>query len=185
MPTKQAEHRDLVALPVADVMSHPVLSVTADVLLGDALAAMVRTGRRHIAVVDRAFRCLGVIGDRAVAAAWAVDPTALACTRVAHILDRRPSVVGTEATVRDAARAMYLDGVDAVAVIDRHGCPVGMITGGDLVALIAAQVGAEDEPGDDEEPDEDEDGADEPGAEAEVSGAGSGELELEREPAQT
>ena len=140
--SERTAYRDLVALPVEEVMSRPVLSVTADALLGDTLAVMVQTGRRHLAVVDGGFRCLGVIGDRALAAAWAVDPTALGCTRVGRILDTRPSVVGADATVRDVARAMYLDGVDAVAVIDRTGCPVGIVTGGDLVALMATQVDA-------------------------------------------
>jgi CBS domain-containing protein len=138
--SEQAEHRELVARPVVEVMSHPVFSVTADVLLGDALAAMVRTGRRHIAVVDADFRCRGVIGDRALAAAWAHDPTALTRTMVGQLLETRPSIVGSDATVRDVARAMYLDGVDAVVVIDRAGCPVGMVTGGDLIALMATQV---------------------------------------------
>lgn len=133
-------HTDLVTRPVVEVMSRPVFSVTADVLLGDALAAMVRTGRRHIAVVDTDFRCRGVVGDRAVAAAWAHDPTALARTMVGQLLETRPSIVGTDATVRDVARAMHVDGVDAVAVVDRTGCPVGMVTGGDLVALMARQA---------------------------------------------
>jgi CBS domain-containing protein len=52
-------------------------------------------------------------------------------------------VVGAEATIGDVARAMYLDAVDAVAVIDRAGRPVGMVTGGDLVAVMAAHVGDE------------------------------------------
>lgn len=140
--SKRTAYRDLVALPVEEVMSRPVLSMTADALLGDTLAVMVQTGRRHLAVVDDGFRCLGVVGDRAVAAAWAVDPTSLACTRVGRILDPRPSVVGTDATVQDVARAMYLDCVDAVAVIDRAGRPVGIVTGGDLIALIATQLDA-------------------------------------------
>jgi CBS domain-containing protein len=141
--SQQAEHQDLVARPVVEVMSHPVFSVTADLLLGDALAAMVRTGRRHIAVVDDDLRCRGVIGDRAVAAAWAHDPTALTRMMVGQLLEPRPSIVGSDATVRDVARAMYLDGVDAVAVIDRTGTPIGMVTGGDLVALMATQVDAD------------------------------------------
>jgi CBS domain-containing protein len=33
---------------------------------------------------------------------------------------------------------MHGDGVDAVAVIDEKGRCVGMVTGGDLVALLAA-----------------------------------------------
>jgi CBS domain-containing protein len=98
---------------------------------------MVRTGLRHLAVVDDAGRCLGVVGDRAVAAAWAADPGALSCTPVERVLDRRPSVVGSEATIGEVARAMYVEGVDAVAVIDRTGRPVGMVTGGDLIRLMA------------------------------------------------
>jgi CBS domain-containing protein len=141
--SEQAVRRDLIALPVSQVMSHPVFSVTADVVLGDALAAMVRTGRRHIAVVDDAFRCLGVVGDRAVASAWASDPTALARSVVGQLLEPRPAVVGSDATVRDVARTMCLDSVDAVAVIDRGGCPIGIVTGGDLVALMAAQDDAD------------------------------------------
>jgi CBS domain-containing protein len=142
-------HQDLVALPVVEMMSHPVISVTTTAVLGDVLAAMVRTGLRHLAVVDHYDRCIGVVGDRAVAAAWAADPNALSCTGVRHVLDRRPSVVGADATMGDVARAMYLDGVDAVAVIDRTGRPVGMVTGGDLVALMATHVG---DTSDDQEP---------------------------------
>jgi len=45
---ERTENRDLVTLPVEEVMSRPVFSVTADALLGDTLALMVRTGRRHL-----------------------------------------------------------------------------------------------------------------------------------------
>jgi CBS domain-containing protein len=118
-------------------MSRPV-AVAADLHLGDALGVMVRGGLRHVIVVDDADRCLGVVGDRAITSAWATDPTALACTRVDHLLERRRAVVAATATVRDVAMMMHGDGVDAVAVIDEKGRCVGMVTGGDLVALLAA-----------------------------------------------
>lgn len=130
-------HPSLVARPVAEIMSHPVLAVKADVMLDTVLATMVRTGLRHVAVIGDDGRCRGVVGDRAIAAAWAAAPAALDCTPVARLLDRRPSVAGADATVGDVARSMYTDGVDAVAIIDRRGRPVGMVTGGDLIALIA------------------------------------------------
>ena len=138
--SKKTAHRDLVALPVAQIMSRPVYSVPIEARLGDVLAAMVRTGLRHVAVVDPAEICVGVVGDRAVASAWAADPTALARSTAGHLLDTRPSIVGPDATVGDVARAMYLDGVDAVAVVDRSGRPMGMVTGGDLVGLMASQL---------------------------------------------
>jgi predicted transcriptional regulator len=138
--SSNARHTELVTLRVREVMSQPVLAIGADAPLGEALSALIRTGLRHLVVIDADARCLGVIADRAVAAAWALDPAALECATVRHILDRRPSVVGGDATVGDVAQAMHTDGVDSVAVIDRTGQPIGMITGGDLVALIARIV---------------------------------------------
>jgi CBS domain-containing protein len=134
---KTSAHRDLLARPAADIMSHPVRSVPSGALLDDVLAAMVRSGLRHLAVVDDGGRCLGVVGDRALVAAWASDPMALARTPVRRVLDRRPSLVGVHATAGEVAREMYVDGVDAVAVIERSGQPVGMITGSDLIRLMA------------------------------------------------
>jgi CBS domain-containing protein len=135
--SSEALHTELIALPVRGVMSQPVLAIGADAPLGEALSALIRTGLRHLVVIDGNGHCLGVIADRALAAAWAIDPAALECVTVRHILDRRPSVVAGDATVGDVARAMHTDGVDSVAVIDRTGQPIGMITGGDLVALMA------------------------------------------------
>jgi hypothetical protein len=47
---------------------------------------------------------------------------------------------------------MYVDAVDAVAVIDRSGCPVGMVTGSDLIALMATANVIPPVQADDEEP---------------------------------
>jgi CBS-domain-containing membrane protein len=127
----------LADLPITRVMSQPVYAVRDGISLLSALAAMITTGYRHLAVVDIEGRCLGVLGDRAIAAAWATDPTALERRRVHRLLDPRPALVGTGASVGEVARRMYSDAVDAVAVIDHRGCPVGLVTGADLIALMA------------------------------------------------
>jgi CBS domain-containing protein len=133
-------HADIVSLPVSTIMSRPVFTITGEVVLATALMAMVRTGRRHLAVVDARGLCIGVIGDRALAAAWASDPNALAVFSVHYLLDARPALVGVDATVGDVAQLMHVDAVDAVAVIDRTGAPVGMVTGSDLISLMATTV---------------------------------------------
>jgi len=46
--------------------------------------------------------------------------------------------VGPQAKVLDVARFMRATGTDAVAVADAGGQPVGIVTGTDLVALLAA-----------------------------------------------
>jgi CBS domain-containing protein len=136
-------HADIVSLPVSTIMSRPVFTITSDVVLASALTAMLRTGRRHLAVVDAHGRCIGVIGDRALTAAWASDPTAMAVMRVHELLDVRPSLLDIDATVGDVARRMHRDAVDAVAVIDPTGAPVGMVTGSDLITLMATTVAGE------------------------------------------
>jgi CBS domain-containing protein len=59
---ERAAHRDLIDPPITDVMSSPVFSVSVGLSLGEVLEAMVRTGFRHLVVVDDVRRCLGVVG---------------------------------------------------------------------------------------------------------------------------
>jgi CBS domain-containing protein len=134
----------LVNRPVAEIMSRPVVAIPARARLSEALATLRSTDLRHLVVVDDGDRCRGVLSDRAVAAAWAVNASALDCLRVEQALDRRLAVVAATATVGDVARVMDLDRVDAVAVIDSAGRPVGIVTGADLIGLIARHLPAPD-----------------------------------------
>jgi CBS domain-containing protein len=138
--SRDLKHQDLVAQPVTEVMSSPAVAIVRSARLGSALAALTRTGLRHLAVIDERSRCVGVIADRAIAAAWAADPAALECVPVAAVLEPRPAVVGADASVGEVARVMHTDAVDAVAVIDRTGRPIGLVTGGDLIAMLAHHI---------------------------------------------
>ncbi|WP_155375323.1 CBS domain-containing protein [Catellatospora vulcania] len=122
---------------ISEVMSAPPYSVPTSTTLGDALAVMVREGLRHLVVTDEGGRCVGVLADRSVVAAWAAEPAALSYRRVSSVLDRTPAVVAGGAAVVDAARLMRTACVDAVAVVDARGVAVGVVTGSDLVALLA------------------------------------------------
>lgn len=140
------DHQSIVDEPITTIMRTPVYTVTEDVSLLHALGAMMAMGRRHLAVVDAHGRCHGVLGDRAVAAAWAESPGSLSAQHVAQFLDRRPATIDAGATVRDVARRMHTDAIDAVVVIDRGGCPVGMVTGGDLIRLLARTPPSQPDP---------------------------------------
>ena len=143
--SSHVRHQDLVSRPVTGVMSSPAVAILRSARLGSALAALTRTGLRHLAVVDDQGRCAGIVADRTIAAAWAADPMALECVVVAAVLEPRPALVGADASVGDVARVMHTDGVDAVAVIDRGGRPVGLVTGSDLIALMAHHIPVADE----------------------------------------
>ena len=138
-------HQDLVARAATGIMSSPAIAILGSARLGSALTALTRTGLRHLVVVDERSRCVGVVADRAIAAAWAADPAALECVTVAGVLEARPAVVGADASVGEVARVMHTDGVDAVVVIDRTGRPVGLVTGGDLIALMAHHIPVADD----------------------------------------
>lgn len=122
---------------VRHVMSSPVVCVSHDATPAEALRAMVRAHHRHLVVIDGAGNCLGVIADRAVAAAWAHDPDALDRGTVEALIEPEPAFVQEGARVVDAARLMRAGGVDAVAVVNADGHPVGILTGTDLIAIIA------------------------------------------------
>ncbi len=122
---------------VASVMNAPAVTVSEGDLLDCALLSMIRTGLRHLVVVDEAGRCTGILSDRSIASAWATDYSALTRRTVASALDKEPAVVDCRGVVVDAAAQMRHCGVDAVAVVDADGAPVGVITGSDLVALLA------------------------------------------------
>jgi CBS-domain-containing membrane protein len=128
-----AAHRRVTA-----VMSSPVRCVPSVTSLADALQTMVVAGLRHLAVADSGGRFIGILSDRAIAAAWAADPAGLASTSVRAVLEPGPAMVRPGAHVLDAARAMRTTGTDAVAVIDEvTGAVVGIVTGSDLIAQLA------------------------------------------------
>jgi CBS domain-containing protein len=122
--------------PITAAMSSPVLCVRVETLLGDALRTMVNAGRRHLVVIDDAGRCVGVLADRALVATWAQDPGALTRDPVTAAVDPL-ATIGIGARVVDTARMMRAAGDDAVAVVDENYRPVGIITGSDLITLLA------------------------------------------------
>lgn len=123
--------------PVRRIMSTPPVCVAAGATLGDALRAMVRGQRRHLVVIAGDGTCRGVVADRTIVAAWAHGPAALDAATVESTLEPRAAIVDEQASVATAARLMRSAGVDAVAVVDANLRPVGIVTGSDIVALLA------------------------------------------------
>ncbi len=118
-------------------MSHPVLAVSASAYFSDALQALVTHGLRHLAVVDNEGRCVGLLTDRTVAAEWAGRPMGFIRRTVDSACVESQPVVDRAATVAAAARIMHRCGTDAVIVVDTDRRPLGILTGGDVIALLA------------------------------------------------
>lgn len=123
--------------PAAEVMSSPVVAGPESMTLDDALQRMLAGGFRHLAIVDHRGCCVGVLAARAIAAA-AAGQRSLAELTAAEVLDQEPAVLDSRAVIVDAARLMRSTAVDAVALVDDGGSPVGMLTSSDLIRLIAS-----------------------------------------------
>ncbi len=122
---------------VATMMSHPVVTVPDAASLDDALRLMVASNVRHLVVLDDDGSYRGIVSDREISAAWAADPDGLTARTVLSIVDGSVPTVGVSTYVVAAARAMRAATTDAVAVVDPAGSIVGIVTGTDLIGLLA------------------------------------------------
>lgn len=122
---------------VRTIMSSPVASVSMRATLDEALHHMVAARVRHLVVLDDVGEYGGVISDREIGAAWADDPGCLANQAVSSIVDRAAPTVHPTAQIMATARVMRAAGTDAVAVTDTDGTVLGVVTGTDLIGVLA------------------------------------------------
>ena len=124
------------SVTVGQIMSQPAVAVEAQESAWVAMQRLTTSGVRHLVVVSGG-RCVGVLSDRHVAAAWPFGELSRRTQLVLDLLgDTRPSVT-TRTTAADAARAMLATGVDALPVVDADDRVVGLVTGSDLLRLLA------------------------------------------------
>ena len=119
-----------------DVMSAPALTIPPSATLWEAWRLMMRTGLRHLVVADTG-HVVGVLDDRSVFAQWPMGPLALRRNRVIDVMVRRTRCVSGDAQLRDVARVMVEDAVDAVPVIDDDGLVLGIVTATDITRAAA------------------------------------------------
>lgn len=119
-----------------DVMSTPVATVPETGTIFDAWTVMVTCRVRHTVVV-RGDRCLGMLDDRDLVAAWSDGPSALQATPVKRLLRQRTACVLPDAPLRQVAAIMNTSRVDAVPVVAADGKLTGLITAGDVVHAVS------------------------------------------------
>ena len=148
-------------LPVSDVMSADVVTLTSDTTVEDALSVLNTHGFSGAPVVDARGRLVGLLDDSdlIVSEARLHAPTVVEILgayftlpgehrrfsdEVRHALGRtvgevmheRPPSVPTRATLEDVATAMIDHNVSRVPVVDEERRVVGIVTRGDLVAAM-------------------------------------------------
>ena len=120
---------------VREVMTPDVLGIVPSAPLEVALRMMVEAAVHHLPVVDRG-RCLGVVHESDLL--WRLWTTAGGRPPTVGAVVRTPPLAGpADEPVRVAARRMVVAGTDAALVL-QGGRLVGIVTGTDLLRLVAA-----------------------------------------------
>jgi CBS domain-containing protein len=117
---------------VADVMSWPVTTLSAESSIADAEAIFTGCGFRHIPVADAAGRIAGIVSDRDVLRA--TDQTAT----IGGIMTRPPITATPHMPIRDAIRLIIFHRFNCLPVVDGGGKVCGIVTTTDLLAALYA-----------------------------------------------
>jgi len=98
----------------------------------------VRTGLRHLVVVDATGRSAGILSQESVTTAW-LAPATRRVSRVHELVSHPDTSVRADTTVQEVARLMRDCRLDAVPVVGHDGRLIGVVTRTDLVRLLAGR----------------------------------------------
>lgn len=142
-PISAAELRQLA---IRDVMTEDPVTLGSETSLSEAVDLMDQRGILHFPVVDATGRLVGVLSERHIRDAQPSvltlrDPEArrraLRATPVSRVCVFEPLTVEADASLRTAIGRMRSHKAGCLPVLDR-GRLVGIVTSGDLVALLEA-----------------------------------------------
>ena len=132
------------SIRVRDRMTRPVVTVHSDALASGAVELMRSRRIRHLPVVDRGGRLVGIVTDRdlrqvvfdpAVQARLQRATDALRGLSVREVMTWGAVTVSPGSSIRDAARLMHERKVGALPVVDGDRV-VGMLTERDVLATF-------------------------------------------------
>lgn len=135
---------------VGERMTHPVLTITPDVPVQDALVRMRKDKVRRYPVTDKRGKLIGIVTDSDLLNAspseattlsvWEIN-SLLAKITVERVMAREVITVTEGATIEEAARIMADKKVGGLPVINNHRL-VGIITETDLFEVFLEMLGA-------------------------------------------
>lgn len=127
---------DLRSLPVEVAMTPALVTVSSRCGLMHAMDAVLGTGLRHLVVVHPDGTLRGILTAETLATTLMTHAAASHHT-VGSLIRDVPTMLRAHEPVTVAAELMVSERVDAVAVVDSDGVPVGILTWSDLVRLMA------------------------------------------------
>ena len=127
-----------VEMTIAHLMTREPVALTARATVGRALAEMDVAGIRHLPIVDREHRLVGVVSQRDLLAAASAGDSGRPLSEV-----MRPDVVSVtpDTVAREAAYLILHHGIGCIPVVDRSGRLVGIATDADFVRVAYVALG--------------------------------------------
>ena len=135
---------------VGERMSHPVLTITADIPVQDALARMKRDHVRRYPVVDKNGKLVGIVTENDLINASPSQATTLSVWEISYLLSKitiervmTAKVITTtpDTTVEKAASIMTDSHISSLPVMQGDRL-VGIITETDLFHILLEMLGA-------------------------------------------
>ena len=123
---------------VADLMSSPVITIEQDASAQTAAVLIAAKSVRHLVVLDRNARVVGVLSDRDIREArpstlvvrdQVMRDKALAVMHVRDVMTGTPSTVDPNAPAIEVLRLMKAKKIGSVPVTSERGVLVGIVTG--------------------------------------------------------
>ncbi len=137
---------------VKERMSHPVITIRAEIPIHDALNLMRVENIRRLPVVDRKGGLIGIVSERDLLHASPSDATSLSVwevnyllskIKVEKVLTKQVITISEDTPLEEAARIMADNKIGGLPVV-RDGKVVGIITETDLFKIFLELLGARD-----------------------------------------
>lgn len=125
--------------PISQLMSQPVFSIEENVPLGEAAIRLRAEGHRHLLVISREGKAVGILSQTDIALNQGLEPY-LRLREVQSAMQFSPLVLPGDLLLADAARHMRQHHHEAAIVKCDTGI-LGIITERDLVRFIARHPG--------------------------------------------
>ena len=127
-----------VEMTIANLMTREPVSLTARASVGRALAVMDDAGIRHLPIVDRDQRLVGVVSQRDLLAAASAGDSA---RPLAEVMQPDPLSVTPETSAHEAAYLILHHRIGCIPVVDRAGRLIGIATDADFVRVAYVALG--------------------------------------------
>lgn len=132
-------------------MSGDPVAVDGDASAFDALDLMLTRGIRHLPVIDRSRRVVGVLSIDDLSAAFglprnrgralgAADQARLRSAQVRDVMTAAPETIRAEGAIAEAADRMADRRIGCLPVVDEEGLLVGMLSETDLLRALATSA---------------------------------------------